>query len=402
MKKILFLVFIFIYTFLKAENKTIASYLLVDSYPEISAMGESMGVAIDGVLGLSLNPAGIAGIKNFEFEVMHSILPADIKNEKITFAKNLSIFNIALDMSFMDFGRIQKVIADENNMPFFSGEEISMNAYIFSFALSQKFNDLSIGIKPKIIYEKLDETPSIYKALDFGIIQKNVLFKNFSYGLSLINVSENIDGYYLPVNFNAGFTYSFYNNKKVLLILGSGINYLIAENFYKISFGFEYDMFDSISLKSGLVFDRDFKINFVAGFGIKISNFSLNYSYENLNDTGSVNKISINIYQPEISEAQEIKEKEGDTTFENLIKSSDYYYSQKQYSKAIKYLEYMNLIYWKEIEEMDVKFKSNFYQKLGICYYNTGDKTRAKQYFERALFYDKNNEVLKYWADLMK
>lgn len=402
MKKFLFLIFIFFYTFLKAENKTIASYLLVDSYPETAAIGESIGTAMDGVACFSFNPACVAGIKNFEFSAMHSILPVDIKNERISFAKNLGIFNIALDMSFMDFGKIQKIIADENNLPFFSGEEILMNAYILGFGISQKFNDLSIGIKPKIIYENMGEAPVIYKTLDFGIIQKNVLFKNFSFGLSLINISEYIDGYYLPVNLNAALTYSFYNNKKILLVLGAGINYLIPENFFKVSLGFEYDMFESILLKSGLILDRNLKINFVAGLGIKITNFSINYSYENLNDFGSINKISINVFQQEISAPQEIKDKESDTTFENLIKSADYYYSQKQYSKAIKYLEYINLIYWKEIEEMDEKFKSNFYQKIGICYYNTGDKTKAKQYFERALFYDKNNEVLKYWSDLIK
>jgi tetratricopeptide (TPR) repeat protein len=62
----------------------------------------------------------------------------------------------------------------------------------------------------------------------------------------------------------------------------------------------------------------------------------------------------------------------------------------------------VNLLYWKELESLTDVEKSNFYQKLGICYYNMRDNGRALQYFERAFYYDKENEILKHWIRLLK
>jgi tetratricopeptide (TPR) repeat protein len=84
------------------------------------------------------------------------------------------------------------------------------------------------------------------------------------------------------------------------------------------------------------------------------------------------------------------------------MKSGDYYYENRQYRQALKYYEYINLLYWKETEALTDRGKTIFYQKLGICYYNIKDNARALQYFERALYFDRENEILRQWIKLMK
>lgn len=400
--RIFILAFLLIPILADAEYKTIVNYLSIDSYPEYSAMGESAGVALNSISALSQNPATLALIKNFEFSAMHNMWTGNMTNEKISFGKKFEFGNIGAEISYFNFGSIKKIIADENNLPVLTDEDIFMDSYILNFAFAQKIKDFSFGLKPSLINERFEKNISTYFVFDFGIIIENLFFNNLKAGFSLLDISKEIDDFYLPLNLKGVFAYTIYNEKEPLLIFTMGESYLVKDNDCKTSLGVQYNLFKSIILRSGLTFDRDFKMNISMGCGIMIENFIINYSYENLNELGNINKISINISSDLLKEKSEIKDKSGENTFENLMKSADYYYAEKQYSKALKYFEYINLIYWKELEETDVKNKSLFYQKLGICYYNTGDKNRAKQYFERALFYDKNNEILKYWADLLK
>jgi tetratricopeptide (TPR) repeat protein len=84
------------------------------------------------------------------------------------------------------------------------------------------------------------------------------------------------------------------------------------------------------------------------------------------------------------------------------MESGNFSYENKEYRKALKYYEYINSIFWKDIEDKTDKEKSSFYQKVGICYYNIRDTERAIQYFNRALYFDKDNEILKHWIKLLK
>jgi len=396
------IIFLLIPVFLNAEYKIAANYLSIDFYPEYSAMGESPGVALSGISAFGINPAALALIKKFEFSAMHNIWINNITNEKISLGKSFDFGNVGIEISYINFGNLKKIDIDENYLPVLTAEDTFMDSFIFNFSFAQKIKDFSFGLKPKLIYERLGENISTYFAFDFGVILENFIFNNLNTGFSFLNVSKEFDGFSLPLNFKGALAYTIYDKKDVLLIIGAGIDYLIKEKDMKASFGLQYTLFKNIFLRGGFILDKDFKSNLTAGCGIKNENFIINYSYEVVYDIGGVNKISINLYTDLIKEKEDIKEKSGENIFENLIKSAEYYYNDKQYSKAIKYFEYLNLIYWKELEEMDTKSKSLFYQKLGICYYNTGEKSRARQYFERALFYDKNNEILKYWADLLK
>ncbi len=402
MKKFFIIIFFLIAGFLNAENKIIVNYLTIDSYPEYSAMGENIGAALNGISALNLNPASLSLIKDFEFSAMHNMWIGNMTNEKISLGKKFNFGNIGSEISYFNFGNMKKIKIDENEMPVLTNEDIFMDSFVLNLAFAQKIKDFSFGFKSGLIYERLGEDTSTYYKFDFGVIIENSFINNLKTGLSLLNISKEEDGFSLPLNLKGSFVYTIYNEREIFLILGIAGNYFIKENDLETSIGFQYNLFKGLILRSGIYFDKKFRVNLTAGCGVKIENFTINYSFEMLNDIGNINKISINIYSDLIKEKQDIKEKSGENTFENLIKSAEYYYNEKQYSKAIKYFEYINLIYWKELEEIDAKNKSIFYQKLGICYYNTGDKSRAKQYFERALFYDKENEVLKYWADLLK
>jgi hypothetical protein len=399
MKKINFItiiIFLF-FNIISASEISTATYLLINSYPEYSAKGESTGASFTGITSAGLNPAAIASVENVEFAAMYNRYPVNINGQKLSIAKNFKFGVMGLEINYVDFGTIDEIKSDIYGNPVPTGNNLKSSVLFSSLIFSRNIRNFDFGIASKFIFENLAQNDNFIFCMDAGFIYKNMIIENLNAGVSLLNITTQIDGFYTPVNLKAAVNYSIYNN---FLVVSSAINYLVKEDYVSFSAGIDFKLFDIFILRGGINNNYE-NINFTGGFGFTIEGVNFDYSLETIVFSEPVHKFSLNAGFGKIKNEEETKIESGDS-FKGYMESGNYYYDSKQYRNAIKYFEYINLLYWRDIEKMSDKEKSAFFQKLGICYYNIKDSKRALQYFERAYYFDKDNEILKHWIKLLK
>ncbi len=403
MKKLLFVFLAFLSAgILYAENMSTSTYLLTGSYPASAAKGAACGASSGGALASDLNPALIASADYFSYSAMHAVLPGMMALERLTVAKSFDFGAIGADISYYNFGDTRRVGLDINLGPVFTSDVISSRAFAGAVTYGKKFENISFGIALKYIVENIGESQWSMPAADAGIIFEGLGAENMDAGISVLNLSAEDADYALPLTIKGALTYNFRSRVAENMKLTAGADYLVRDNALKAGAGFDYFVTEEITLRGGVTAGQNQPIRFTAGFGAKALGVSLDYAYVPDAAIGDTHKVSVSGSFGKPDEDVEKPAGKAGESYEGYKKSGDYYYENKQYRQALKYYEYLNLLYWKEIEDMPEREKSSFFQKLGICYYNIRDNKRALQYFDRAVYFEKDNEILKHWIKLLK
>lgn len=403
MKKVfLFLIFLGLSACAYASTAS-TSWLLTDVYPEAAAEGSSAGYSSFGVGYSSLNPAAMAGVENFSFEAMQALYPAGISVEKITAGKYFDFGIIGVDLGYYNFGQVFNLGVDSSLAPVVTGGVTSPYAFLGSLIYAKKTDYFSLGFSLKMACENLDGNTAISGLADAGIIANDILTDGLDFGAGITNISTNQDGFSAPLDAGAGLAYIIRGKTAEILKISLSGDYIPAFDELKGSAGFDFPVTGDFILRGGITAPWNGPVKFSAGLSIKAMGLSFNYAYLPDSLLGDVHKVSIGAAfgRPVVKPAVLPAEKTADI-FGGYMKSGDFYYDSNDFRQAVKYYEYVNLLYWKELESLTDVEKSNFYQKLGICYYNMRDNGRALQYFERAFYYDKENEILKHWIRLLK
>ncbi len=406
MKKLLLLTAatVFLCAGIKAENIMSSSYLLIDSYPLYSAIGPSAGAADSGIRAAGANPASSAGISDFEFAAMNNMWFGGISNQRLSAAKNFGFGTAGISLSYMDFGAVMRLGIDENLAPIIEGDTVTPDVFSGSVFYGSKISGFSLGGAVNLARENLGAGPVFLPSVSIGVINNELILENLSAGISLLNISTRQYGCFLPLNLKASVKYEVAGGEKKVMDLYAAGSYLPWDNYAGAEGGFDYKIFEILRLRGGVSFSNTGGFKLRGGAGIKIEGINIDYAFVPDPYLGNAHKISIGgSIKTSVSgrETGAPGPKEGGT-FESYIKSGDYYYEDKQFKRALRYYEYINLMYWKEIEEMGDTEKSVFYQKMGICYYNLKNNALAARYFKRALYYDRDNEILKHWIKLIK
>jgi hypothetical protein len=381
----------------------ISSWLLIDGYPEASARGGSGGVSGYGIQYAGINPAALAGVENFSFEAMHAVFPADISLEKVTAGKYYDFGVLGLDLGYFDFGQISNIGIDTSLSPVISGSTTMPYALNAALIYAKKMDNFSVGLSARGACEYTGGATLVYAMADAGAIADDIFTEGLSFGASLTNISGDQGGFSAPMDAAAGFSYSIKNKLRELMKISISGDYIPVMDQLKGSAGFDFPVTDDFIIRGGVGAPWNGQVKFSGGLTLKAMGIAFNYAYLPDTNIGDVHKISIGAAfgREEERSAEKPATKETET-FGGYMKSGDYYYDNRQYGMALKYYEYINLIYWKELEALPDIEKSAFNQKLGICYYNIRDNRHALQYFERAFYYDKLNEILKHWIRLLK
>lgn len=387
---------------------TAARYTLIDTLPQPSVLGESSTAAFQGLAFIDINPASVAGLSRTEYTLMHNIWFQGVNNERVSVGRNFDFGAGALSFSYFDMGTVQKIGMDEFGAPVPTSEQAELYAMSFSAAAAKKIRSLLLGLGVDVIYEALDDDRQAYLSFAAGAVQKNVLVDNLDVGLSVLNISFDTGDVTMPLEIKAGAGYTVKNSGEEILKAGLGACYMPDNDMTLIELGAQYAIFPALAIRAGTTIDTRGSAAVNAGFGVKLDDFRIDYAYSPAGELGSTHKIAISGVIGSSAELKITDDAEDDGKEEAGEQNTgntgwgDYYYRKKQFSKALRYYEKANLLEWKKIEDMTDGEKSSFYQKLGICYYNIRDNDRAKQYFEKAYFYDKTNEILKHWIRIMK
>jgi hypothetical protein len=341
-------------------------------------------------------------VDNIGFSAMHSVSSLDISLDKISVVKSFDFGSLGVNISYLNLGSFSGIRADENLYPILTGDIVNPFSLYGSIIYARKFENFGLGAAVKLIDENLAGTASFAGSVDLGFIIENLGIDDLTFGLSACNISNRDGDFNQPLDIRSGFSYNIKNRIRDIVKLTASADYQAYEQAIKCGLGFDYAVFDELVLRGGFTAGNKQDLKFTAGFSIKAGGTSFSYAYIPDAVTGDTHKFSISGTFGKEQETAEKPEAKGGETFAGYMQSGNYYYENRQYRQAIKYYEYINLLYWKEIEDLKDGEKSSFYQKLGICYYNIRDNRYAKQYFDRALYYDRENEILKHWIKSLK
>ncbi len=159
------------------------------------------------------------------------------------------------------------------------------SAYDFSFSFAgayRLYSDLSVGIRSKLIHERIFEYSAMVYAFDFGILYH--IFAPLKFGATIENLGpkysmlkDSKSSSRLPTSIRAGFALdlpSFWNMKEC-----------IALDFWKspdvrfrIDAGAEITHTSNFSFRMGAKFNYDSQ-SYTAGFGYKWKSITLDYAF---------------------------------------------------------------------------------------------------------------------------
>jgi hypothetical protein len=274
----IFIILIFIPSLLLSQGSSRgASNLKLPFSPVVASTGEAF-VANPGSSHSALtNPANISSVSSYQIVLSHMEWIQDIRSEYLSIVApfHFGVFALAVGKTSID------EIELHGNIPGPAlGSFTSQTAFLQLTYGAGITENLTFGISPKYIYEKIyiDETKGY--GFDAGVLYKTS-FENLVIGGSIINLgvlkafrNEKID---LPASLRFGGTYSFYVNT---LTIHTAASFWKELGISSTHFGIGLEAVHDSVIAVRLGYKTGYEINgFSAGIGIKYNIINLDYAY---------------------------------------------------------------------------------------------------------------------------
>ncbi len=233
-----------------------------------SSMGGAYsGLADDGE-GLFYNPAGISKIKRAEFTSMHTTLFAQSELA-------LDYFNFTQPM--MPFGTVSFGYTRFGS-GLYTEKEIAMS---LSRAITESHH---FGLTLKQLSAFIENTPDRNAfSMDFGFIVN--FEKNFSAGISVLNLNNPKMNEVVPKTYKAGIAFAPKEN----LTLCLDYSKQSTEGKGSINIGEEFKLTRNFKIRAGY---STYPARFSTGFGFEFKNIKLDYGFRNHDTLNSTHRVS--------------------------------------------------------------------------------------------------------------
>lgn len=254
-------------------------------------MGEAFTGVADDFSAIYWNPAGIAQIKDLEFNFMHNDWFQGIRYEFISTILPLEEELGAIGLSGIIL-KVDDIVGRDTSGNFTSNFEAKDSIMCISYA--QMWSDeLMFGATIKKINLKVENDKTNEIAFDLG-----GLYKFQDMGLSVGTVIQNIGKKMkfiekdekLPLTFKLGMSYKVPTQRTLLTL---DLNKSIASDI-KFNLGTEIILTSTLKLRFGYNSTNDAGNGFTAGVGFKIRDiFELDYAYVPYGELGNTQRISL-------------------------------------------------------------------------------------------------------------
>ena len=299
MKKILRLVVLLALPASAGAAET-AAFLKIGVGARAAAMGGAYTSVADDASAVGWNPAGPAALSKREIGATHTELTSDTRFDFLSFAQPVKHGVISAAGAYLSQGRISG--RDVNGAPT-GGYSASDMSVALGFA-SQAAADLKLGVNAKYIQSSIAEASAQSGALDLGgqyvlkglrgpgVPVIGVAVQNLGPAMKFLDQSSQ-----LPLTFAAGIGYRFPAGSIVALDY-KGRPHSRDSDF---SIGTEYALLSNFALRAGYgtakAYSGDKAVltalnGFSMGFGIKLSAYSLDYSFAPAGELGNVQTLS--------------------------------------------------------------------------------------------------------------
>lgn len=258
------------------------------------AMGDAFTAVASGPETIFWNPAGLGTMQNPEVSAMYFKEIANMGLMSIQYAHPLAEYGTAGIA-------IESFSAGEMELNYLDGSSKSVNAqqdFIVNLAYGREIiENFSAGANLKYLSSTLAEAETASTiALDLGCLYRLPQVEGGSLGVSLQNIGggmkyiEEEDPLSFTIRAGAAYTKDLQNNTLTI----SGDLSKPKELSTRFNLGAEYVYNQVMAIRAGYKFNYDVD-SFTAGFGVKISRYSLDYAFAPKGDLGDNHRISLGV-----------------------------------------------------------------------------------------------------------
>ncbi|MFC1752847.1 PorV/PorQ family protein [Thermoproteota archaeon] len=267
------LVFIIPMPLIASDNA--GAFLEKGLHPRPAGMGFShTGLAQDSN-AVYWNPAGLSELEGLDLSLMMTEA-FDTQYSAFQIAKNWNGLGLGLTCIQAQMGGIQETVPWIDDRYIFSGNAYTYQAAAILMSLGKKvFNNLSLGVTGKIVYEVAADYSASGMGMDLGV--KYEPFPNVTIGTNFQNIispqmewntpSKNVDS--IPFNLKTGAAYKPFD----YLMCIADLDFRNKRK-AKLHIGMEYVLSEALPIRAGL---DDGKLTL--GLGIYLGEFRCDFSW---------------------------------------------------------------------------------------------------------------------------
>ena len=274
-----------------APGSMTGSVLALSLSPRAAGMGEAFTAVDGGLDSLSINPAGLPGIKANEFNAMHAGLPAGMSQEEISYGISTRWGSFA--GQFMSFGSGSVDSYDASDHPLGT---VSTQDQLFRVGYARTIiGGLTAGVGAARLQENLAGAKDATVFADLGLkaqlpdprLSLALAYRNLGKGLKFDSSSSP-----LPQTLAIGAAW----DQKISPILGV----LVAADELKpirrsweLHAGAELRVYDVVYVRLGYLTEQDIGSGLGFGAGVRWRGFGVDYARESLGDLGDTQRVSV-------------------------------------------------------------------------------------------------------------
>lgn len=280
-----------------------------------TALGNSYSALVEDSTALFWNPAGLAGLKGIDVQVMYSSYFIDTSYQFMSVGMPVKVVrgsdtinygSFGIGLKYVDYGVFEYAYpTGYTTEPDESGDTFTAYDYVLTIGYGKQLTEsFRFGVNFNYLYEKLEEWEADAYSFDLGFTYQNPDFmKDIRLAFSAGNMGSNVEFYHqrweMPVIARYGIFWNFYKSPAHdFLTVIEFVQYNDAA--IKSSIGFEYTLNGRFVLRSGYQAGYDAYDSFSAGVGMKVpfgtsKGMNIDLSFNPSTDLGGVFRAQIGI-----------------------------------------------------------------------------------------------------------
>lgn len=277
---------------------TAGSVLRLGNGARNPAMGNTGSAGAEGVSALHYNPAGLGYTSRATVGMTYQNLVLDIQQGDLGFTHPInSVSSWGVGFTYLDYGKTQRVTVQDFVNGIASGATFSGRDIVLGASYGRAMTEsIALGITAKFINLGIDNSTASAFAADLAAqfrprdlpvpIRAGLYVKNLGTAVKFEQVSED-----LPLLFGGGLEVDLFNDHLTLSGDVEKVRDLDVSGGIGAEFRFMDDMF---ALRAGYDARIDADDGLTAGFGVKLSDLTMDYAYIPFGKFGNNHRVSMN------------------------------------------------------------------------------------------------------------
>lgn len=281
---------------LQAAKGSGASFLKIPVGAKAAGLGSAFTAVASDVSAIYWNPGCLARMKGSELGLMRTELYGDTRLDFLGYAQATRAGNFGIAATYLTQQGIQGRDSQGRRTSDFTASDLAM-----MLNYSRLVKSVGLGVNLKYIRQRIADASASGLALDLGAsyrpmskVRLGFAVQHLGPGMKFTN-----ERFSLPLTVSAGAGYIMGGN----FLVSADVRHRVYENKTSFSIGTELQAFQGIYLRSGYLAGAqagggsgtaaDALLRISVGFGLKLNNFTMDYSFMPMGELGNAQRMSI-------------------------------------------------------------------------------------------------------------